>query len=80
MSSVQTLLIVVVIVLTLLLGVVGIQVFLVIVDLRRAIKRLNSILEDAILGGGLIRPEKLTGVLEMFKKNKKIETKGQTEI
>lgn len=77
MDSVQTLLIVVVITLTLLLGIVGIQVFLVIIDLRKAIKRLNSILEDAILGGGLIRPEKLTGVLEMFGKNKKMETKGQ---
>lgn len=77
MDSVQTLLIIVVITLTLLLGIVGIQVFLVIIDLRKAIKRLNSILEDAILGGGLIRPEKLTGVLEMFGKNKKMETKGQ---
>jgi len=77
MENVQTLLIVVVITLTLLLGVVGVQVFFVIVDLRKAIKRLNSILEDSILGGGLIRPEKLTGVLEMFGKNKKMETKGQ---
>lgn len=77
MDSVQTLLIVVVITLTLLLGVVGVQVFFVIIDLRKAIKRLNSILEDSILGGGLIRPEKLTGVLEMFGKNKKMETKGQ---
>jgi len=78
MENVQTLLIVVVITLTLLLGVVGVQVFFVIVDLRKAIKRLNSILEDSILGGGLIRPEKLTGVLEMFGKNKKMETKGQS--
>lgn len=77
MDSVQTLLIVVVVILTLLLGVVGIQVFLVILDLRKAIKRLNSILEDSILGGGLIRPEKITGILEMFKKDKKIESKGQ---
>ena len=51
---------------------------LVIVDLRRAIKRLNSILEDAILGGGLIRPEKLTGILEMFKKGKRMEERGQS--
>jgi len=77
MDSVQTLLVVVVVTLTLLLGVVGVQVFLVIIDLRKAVKRLNSILEDAILGGGLIRPERLTGVLEMFGKNKKMETKGQ---
>jgi hypothetical protein len=80
MDSVQTLLVVVVVILTLLLGVVGVQVFLVIVDLRKSIKRLNSILEDAILGGGLIRPEKLTGVLEMFKKDKKMEQKGETQL
>jgi len=77
MDNIQTLLVVVVVILTLLLGIVGIQVFLVIVDLRKAVKKLNSILEDSLLGGGLIRPEKLTGVLEMIKKNKKIESKGQ---
>lgn len=76
MDSVQTLLVVVVISLTLLLVVVGVQVMLIIVDLRRAIKRLNSILEDSILGGGLIRPEKLTSVMEILRKNKKIETHG----
>ena len=76
MDNVQTLLIVVVISLTVLLLVVGVQVMLIIVDLRKAIKRLNSILEDAILGGGLIRPEKLTGVLELLHKNKKLETHG----
>ncbi len=63
--------------LTTLLLVVGVQVFLIILDLRKAIKRLNSILEDAILGGGLIRPSKLTGILEILKKNKKLETHGQ---
>ncbi|MFI5240949.1 MAG: hypothetical protein ACHQUA_00785 [Microgenomates group bacterium] len=76
MDSVQTLLVIVVASLTLLLLVVGVQVMLVIVDLRRAIKRLNSILEDAILGGGLIRPEKLTSVMEILRKNKNIETHG----
>lgn len=77
MDGVQTLLVIVVISLTLLLIVVGAQVLLIIVDLRRAIKRLNSILEDAILGGGLIRPEKLTGVIEILRKTKKLETHGQ---
>lgn len=76
MDQVQTLLVVVVISLTVLLLVVGVQVMLIIVDLRRAIKRLNSILEDSILGGGLIRPEKLTSVMEILRKNKKIETHG----
>jgi hypothetical protein len=76
MESVQKLLAFVVISLTVLLLIVGVQVVLVILDLRKAIKRLNSILEDAILGGGLIRPDKLTSVLEMFKKNKKLEKQG----
>ena len=77
MDSVQTLLIIVVIVLTVLLLVVGFQVILIIIDLRRAIQRLNSILEDALIGGGLIRPEKLTGVIEILRRNKKLETHGQ---
>jgi hypothetical protein len=77
MTSVQTLLIIVVVVLTILLLVVGLQVFLTILDLRKAVKRLNSILEDAVLGGGLIRPEKLTGVLELLRKNKKLTSHGQ---
>lgn len=76
MDSVQTLLVVVVISLTVLLLIVGVEVMLIIIDLRRAIKRLNSILEDAILGGGLIRPEKLTGIMEILRKNKKLETHG----
>lgn len=79
MDSVQKILITVIAVLSVLLSVVGIQVFLIILDLRKAVKRLNSILEDAILGGGLIRPEKLTGVMEILKKNKKLETHGTTE-
>lgn len=77
MDSVQKLLVIVVSTLTLLLVVVGVQVVLVILDLRKAIKRLNNILEDAILGGGLIRPEKLTSVLEMFRKGKKLQNQGQ---
>jgi len=78
MDSVQRLLVIVVSSLTVLLLVVGAQVVLIIVDLRRAVKRLNSILEDAILGGGLIRPEKLTGIVEILKKNKKMETHGSS--
>ena len=77
MDGVQKLLIIVVITLTTLLLIVGVQVVMIILDLRKAIKRLNSILEDAILGGGLIRPEKLTSVLEILRKNKKVETHGQ---
>ncbi len=77
MDSVQRLLVVVVISLTVLLVVVGIQVVFIILDLRKSIKRLNSILEDAILGGGLIRPDKLTGIMEILKKNKTLQTHGQ---
>lgn len=77
MDPIQKLLVVVVISLTSLLVIVGIQVMFIIVDLRKAIKRLNSILEDSILGGGLIRPEKLTGVIEILRKNKKLETHGE---
>ena len=76
MDNVQTLLVVVVISLTVLLVIVGVQVMLIIIDLRRAIKRLNSILEDSILGGGLIRPEKLTGIMEIIGKGKRVETHG----
>lgn len=77
MDSVQRLLVVVVIALTVLLVIVGVQVIFIILDLRKSIKRLNSILEDAILGGGLIRPDKLSGIAEMFKKDKSMTTHGQ---
>ena len=77
MDSVQRLLVIVVITLTVLLVIVGVQVVFIILDLRRSVKRLNSILEDSILGGGLIRPERLTGIAEMFKKDKSMTTHGQ---
>ncbi len=80
MDGVQKLLVVVIVSLTLLLVVVGIQVILIIVDLRRALKRLNNILEDSILGGGLIRPDKLTGILELFRRGRKIKTRGSMEF
>lgn len=76
MDGIQTLLIVVVVILTLLLAIVGIQVFLILFDLRKGIKKINTILDDSILGGGLIRPEKLTGILELFRKGKKSEMKS----
>ncbi|BCX14518.1 MAG: hypothetical protein KatS3mg088_201 [Patescibacteria group bacterium] len=80
METAQKILAFVAISLTVLFLIVGIQVFLVIADLRQAIKRLNSILEDAILGGGLIKPEKLTGVIEMIKKGKKMESHGENSL
>ncbi len=72
MDGVQTVLIVVIVALTLLLVVVGVQVILVIADTRRALKRLNTLLEDSIWGGGLLRPDKLTGIVEMVRKRKKL--------
>ena len=80
MDGIQKLLAVVIVTLTLLLIIVGAQVILIFVDLRKAVKRLNSILEDAVLGGGLIRPEKLTGILEMFRRKKKVETREQGNL
>lgn len=80
MDGVRTLLIVVIVSLTLLLFVVGVQVLLIITDLRKAVKRLNAILEDSVLGGGLIRPEKLTGVLEMFRRKNKTKIKEQGNL
>ncbi|QLG69812.1 MAG: hypothetical protein CH104c_0581 [Candidatus Woesebacteria bacterium] len=80
METAQKVLTFVAISLTVLFLIVGIQVFLVISDLRQAIKRLNSILEDAILGGGLIKPEKLTGVIEMIKRGKKMESHGENNL
>ncbi|MEK7188237.1 MAG: hypothetical protein AAB685_00100 [Patescibacteria group bacterium] len=80
MDGIKTLLVIVVVSLTTLLLIVGIQVFLVILDLRKSIKRLNNILEDAILGGGLIRPEKLTGVIEIFRKKKDLDTRSEGQV
>jgi hypothetical protein len=77
MDGVQKLLIIVVVTLTALLTIAGIEVIMIMLDLRRGIKRLNSILDDALLGGGLIRPEKITGIMELFKKNKKMGTHGE---
>lgn len=77
MDSVQRLLIIVVVSLTVLLVIVGVQVIFIILDLRKSVKRLNSILEDAVLGGGLIRPDRITGIAEMFKRDKSMTTHGQ---
>ncbi len=77
MEPIQKILTVVVIALTILLSFVGVQVVLMIVDLRRAIKRLNSLLGDSVLGGGLIQPDKLTKVMEMLRRGKRVEERGQ---
>lgn len=75
----QTILIAVIVVLSILLIFVGIQVILIIFEIKRVIKKLNVILEDAILGGGLIRPDKLTGILELFRKTKKMQGYGENQ-
>ncbi|OGM33411.1 hypothetical protein A2803_04400 [Candidatus Woesebacteria bacterium RIFCSPHIGHO2_01_FULL_44_21] len=79
MENVQTLLTIVVIALTVLLIVIGVQIFLVIKDLRRIMRRVNAMLEDSIIGGGLLRPDKLTGILEMFRRKKNVHTHGEGE-
>lgn len=68
MENVQTLLTIVVIALTVLLIIIGVQVALMIMELRRALRRLNNILDDSVLGGGLLRPEKLTGIIELIRR------------
>lgn len=78
MDGIQTLLVIVVITLTTLLIIIGYQVLRVILDLRRALKRLNSILDDSILGGGLIRPDRLTSVIEFFR-NKGLKRHGNSQ-
>lgn len=80
MDSVQKLLMIVVVTLTILLVVVGAQVALILIDLRRGLKRLNNLLDDAILGGGLIRPDKLTGILEFLRGKRKMEKRGEGEF
>ena len=79
MENVQTLLTIVVIALTVLLIVIGVQIFLVIKDLRRIMRRVNAMLEDSIIGGGLLRPDKLTGILEMFRRKKNVHAHGEGE-
>jgi len=80
MDFIQKLLLIVIVSLSLLLFIVGVQVLLIVISLRRALKRINSILDDSILGGGLIRPDKLTGILEMFRRKKKVERRGEGEV
>lgn len=80
MEGIQTMLVAVVVILTVLLALVGIQVFLILLDLRKGIKKLNTILDDSLFGGGLIRTEKLAGILEMFRKKKEVGRRGEGEI
>lgn len=80
MEGIQTVLVVVIVALTLLLVVVGVQVIMVIADTRRALKRLNTLLEDSIWGGGLLRPDKLTGIVEMVRKRKRLHEKENGTI
>jgi len=49
METAQTVLIVVVCLLTILLTVIGVQVFLILKDLRQSVKKTNLILDDAQL-------------------------------
>jgi len=77
MEPVQIVLTVVVVTFTVLIGVIGFQDLLILRDLRKSVKRLNSILEDSVLGGGLIKPGKLFGFMELTKKGKKLKDLGE---
>lgn len=78
MENVQIILVVVIISLTTLLIIIGYQVLRVIIDIRKALKRVNNLLDDSILGGGLIRPDRLTSVIEFFR-NKGLKRHGDGE-
>ncbi len=80
MDTVQIILIIVVVSLTTLLVFVGIQVILIIKDLRKAVKKLNSILEDSMWGGGLLRPDKLLGIVEMFREKKHLKKRERENV
>lgn len=71
MDITETVLVVVVVILTALLVVFGYHVTLVVFDVRRALKKINEILDDTILGGGMVKTEKLRSLIEIFKKTKK---------
>ncbi len=70
MQPVQKILIIIIVSLTTLLLVVGFQVLMILKDAQKTIKRLNTLLDDSILGGGLLRPEKLTAIFQLFRKDK----------
>lgn len=76
MQPTQKILLVVVISLATLLIVLGIQVIFILKDAKKAVKRLNTLLDDSILGGGLLKPEKLTSIFQVFKKEKDNKQNG----
>lgn len=76
----QVILTIVIVALTVLLVIVGIQAILIIADMRRTLKKVNTLLDDSVWGGGLLRQDKLSGLLEMVKKNKKLKTSEHGNI
>jgi hypothetical protein len=68
MDGVQKILLVIIVSLAFLLVIVGVEVILILRDLKRALRRLNNMLDDSVLGGGLIQPDKLTSIFELFGK------------
>lgn len=79
MDIVQIVLVIVVITFTVMIVIIGTQVVLILKDIRKAVKRYNSILEDTVLGGGLIKPGKLFGFMELTKKGKKLKDRGSRD-
>lgn len=80
MENMQVILTIVIVALTVLLVIVGIQAILIIADMRRTLKKVNTLLDDSVWGGGLLRQDKLSGLLEMVKKNKKLKTSEHGNI
>ncbi len=67
MENLQTLLTVVVIALTILLIIVGVQVTLMLMAARKALKKINAMLDETMLGGGFLRPERIAGFIETLR-------------
>lgn len=80
MLTVQVVLAVVIVILSSLLVAVGIQVFFILRELYTAVKRINSILGDAVLGGGLIQHGGAREFVEALKKLKDFKGKDTHEF
>ncbi|MCS7092341.1 MAG: hypothetical protein NZM26_03255 [Patescibacteria group bacterium] len=70
MDSVQLFLVVVIVTLTALIVIVGLQVFLMILEVRSILKKIDIMLSDLLVGGGLINSEKLMNVFSLLKNKK----------
>ncbi|MCX7928653.1 MAG: hypothetical protein N2558_03125 [Patescibacteria group bacterium] len=70
MDNVQLFLVIVIVTLTILVMIVGLQVFLMILEVRSILKKIDIMLSDLLVGGGLINSEKLMNVFSLLKNKK----------